>query len=57
MRELATSVAPAVDDEHDVWTLFARRDAIEEVMTSEVRARLAMQGIVVRDGDGDVAAA
>lgn len=51
VRELATSVAPAVDDEHDVWTLFARRDAIEEVMTSEVRARLAMQGIVVRDGD------
>ncbi|MBX3262950.1 MAG: M48 family metalloprotease [Labilithrix sp.] len=51
VRELATSVVPAADDEHDVWTLFASRDAIEEVMTTEVRARLAMQGVLVRDGD------
>ena len=48
VRELATSVAPAEDDGQDVWSLFASREEIEQVMTNEVRAHLAEQGILVR---------
>ncbi|MBX3206222.1 MAG: M48 family metalloprotease [Labilithrix sp.] len=55
VRELATSIAPAGDDDEDVWTLFASRDEIEEVMTDEVRARLAVQGVLVPAGDAAAA--
>lgn len=48
VRELATSTAPSAEDESDVWTLFASRAEIEDVMTAEVRARLAEQGVSVR---------
>ena len=47
VRELATSIAPAEDDDHDVWSLFASREEIEQVMTDEVRAHLAAQGVLV----------
>ncbi len=48
VRELATSVAPAEDDGQDVWSLFASREEIEQVMTNAVRAHLAEQGVLVR---------
>ena len=57
MRELATSIAPAAGDESDVWSLFASRSEIESVMTAEVRARLAEQGLAVAAGSEVGAAA
>ena len=50
VRELATSAAPTAEDETDVWSLFASRSEIESVMTAEVRAHLAEQGVAVAAG-------
>ena len=47
VRELTAAVKTAADDESDAWDLFASRVELEQILTAEVRKRLAQKGISV----------